>query len=272
MAVFYAFSGTELIAITAGETVDPRRTIPRALRMTLLRLVLFFVGAIFLIAALVPHPPRNDETVEGSSFVMVFERADIPAAADLMAVIVIVALLSAGNSGLYACSRLLYSLSCSHHLPAAFGRTTRRGVPLLAVTVSLAGGLLCLLSSVISPGVVYLALVSVAGFAVVAVWIVIVVAQLRYRCAYLASGGSVADMAYHTPGYPWVPLGALLACGASLVAVAFDPQQRAALLFGIPFVLLCLIAYRFLPAMPPAERSPADPPGNTHPEGPPARL
>lgn len=268
LAVFYAFSGTELIAIAAGETVDPHRTIPRALRVTLLRLVLFFVGAIFVVAALLPYPPETRDNVESSPFVLVFEQAGIPYAADLMAFIVIVALLSAGNSGLYACSRLLYSLARSRQLPAAFGRTTRRGVPLLAVTASLAGGLFSLLSSVLSPGAVYLALVSVAGFAVVAVWIIIVVAQIRYRRALLASGHEASELPYRAPGYPWVPLAALIACGVSLVAVAFDPQQRPSLIFGIPFVGLCLIVYRFLPSAAPTALSPAAPPGSSRREEP----
>lgn len=263
LAVLYAFSGTELIAITAGEAADPGRTIPRALRATLLRLVVFFVGAIVVVAALLPYPPGGEESVEGSPFVLVLERAGVPYAADLMALVVIVALLSAGNSGLYACSRLLYSLARAGQLPRAFGRTTRRGVPLLAVVVSLAGGLFSLLSSVFSPGGVYLALVSVAGFAVVAVWIVIVVAHLRHRRAYLAAGGSLRDLPYRAPGYPWIPRIALLACVASLVAVVFDPQQVSAVLFGVPFVALCLIAYRLLPNAAPPAQSPPAPPGSS---------
>ncbi|KQB87574.1 Amino-acid permease RocE [Corynebacterium lowii] len=269
LAVFYAFSGTELIAITAGETAEPQRTIPRALRATLLRLLLFFVGAIFVVAALLPYSPNGEaaeETVENSPFVMVFEQAGIPYAADLMAIVVIIALLSAGNSGLYACSRLLYSLAHKGQLPAAFGRTTAKGVPLLAVAVSLAGGLFSLFNSVLSPGGVYLALVSIAGFAVVAVWIIIVVAHLSYRRAYLAAGGSLADLPYRAPGYPWVPYLTLAACLVSLVAVAFDPNQVAALLFGVPFVVLCLAIYYLVVA--PAGRSPQGLPGNSRREGP----
>ncbi|AKK10967.1 amino acid permease [Corynebacterium uterequi] len=238
LAVFYAFSGTELIAIAAGETRDPHTTIPRALKATLLRLVVFFVGAIFVIAALIPFDRLKeiggDESVENSPFVLVFDLVGIPYAGDIMAVVIIVALLSAGNSGLYACSRLMYSMARAGQLPAAFGRTTAQGVPLLALSVSLAGGLIALVSSVVSPGAVYLALVSIAGFAVVAVWMVIIVSQMRLRATI-----DPTTLSYSTPGYPVVPIVALVACSLSLVAVAFDPNQVAALYFGIPFVLVC---------------------------------
>ncbi|WP_165241495.1 amino acid permease [Corynebacterium lizhenjunii] len=247
LAVFYAFSGTELIAIAAGEVKDPQRAIPAALRTTLVRLLVFFVGAIGVIAALIPWDElqhiSGDESVENSPFVIVFEQVGIPYAADIMAAVIIVALLSAGNSGLYACSRLLYSMSTVGQLPEIFGRTTARGVPLFAISLSILAGLAALVSSVLSPGAVYLALVSVAGFAVVAVWIVIVIAQMRNRSQYLARGGRLDDLAFRTPAYPVLPLVALAACVISLVAVAFDPSQVAALYFGIPFVGLCYLVH-----------------------------
>lgn len=247
LAVIYAFSGTELIGIAAGETADPHTAIPKALRITLVRLVLFFVGAIFVIAALVPLDKvwiDGDDSIEASPFVSVFDLVGIPHAADVMAAVVIIALLSAGNSGLYACSRLLYSLAETRQIHPAFGSVTKRGVPLLALVVSLGGGLVALVSSVVSPGTVYLALVSVAGFAVVAVWIVIVVAQIFNRRAFVRAGGDVSELPYRTPAYPWVPALALAILGISLVAVAFDPNQVAALWFGVPFVVLCYVYHR----------------------------
>lgn len=225
----------------------------------MIRLVIFFVGAIFVIAALVPWDQislLSDENIEASPFVAIFEIVGIPYAADIMAVVVIVALLSAGNSGLYACSRLMYSMAEMKQLPAAFGKTTEQGVPMLSLVISLAAGLVCLISSVVSPGAVYLALVSIAGFAVVAVWIVIVVAQMMNRRKLIAAGGNVDELAYKTPMYPWVPIIALVACIISLIAVAFDPNQVAALLFGIPFVVLCYIIHKFLIEKPAREEAP----------------
>ncbi|MGJ6121456.1 amino acid permease [Mycolicibacterium sp. Y3] len=241
LAVIYAFSGTELIAIAAGETKDPHTVIPKALRVTLIRLVLFFVGAIFVIAALVPWNSTwgDDDSVEASPFVSVFHLVGIPYAADIIAVVVVVALLSAGNSGLYACSRLLFSLAQAGQVHPVLGRVTRRGVPLVALAVSLAAGLVSLISSVASPDAVYLALVSVAGFAVVAVWAVIAYAQILNRRQIVQAGVDLNSLHYRTPGHPWVPAIAIVVLAISLIAVAFDSNQVSALIFGVPFVLLC---------------------------------
>ena len=148
-------------------------------------------------------------------------------------------------------------------LPTIFGKTTTRGVPLFAITVSLIAGLAALVSSVVSPGAVYLALVSIAGFAVVAVWMVIVVAQMRNRSQYLASGSKLEDLVYRTPFYPALPIATLLILAISLVAVAFDPSQVAALYFGIPFVGLCYLVHWAMRKR--AERSAPASSGSTHP-------
>ena len=107
LAVNFAFSGTELIGITAGEVEDPGTTIPRAIRATLARLVIFFIGSIVIIAALIPW---KDAGVEESPFVTVLSRIGVPYAGDLMNIVILAAILSAANSGLYASTRMLWSL------------------------------------------------------------------------------------------------------------------------------------------------------------------
>ena len=236
LAVFYAFSGSELIGVAAGETKDPGKNIPRALRSTVWRLVIFFIGAIAVIAAIVPYEQTG---VTDSPFVTVFEYIGIPFAADIMNFVIITALLSAGNSGLFSCARMLFSLAEEGHAPRAFTRLTRRGIPLIALSVSMIGGLASLISSVIAPETVYLVLVSIAGFAVVAVWMSIVASQFFHRRAFVRGGGDVSALAYRTPLFPFVPILAFVLLTISMVAVAFDPNQVAALYFGVPFVVAC---------------------------------
>jgi len=240
LAVFYAFSGSELVGVAAGETKDPSRNIPRALRSTVLRLVIFFIGAIAVIAAIVPYQKSG---VTQSPFVAVFDYVGIPYAADVMNFVIITALLSAGNSGLFSCARMLFSLSREGHGPRAFTKLTRRGIPLVALSVSMIGGLASLLSSVVAAQTVYLLLVSVAGFAVVAVWMSIVAAQFFHRRAFVRAGGDVKTLAYRTPFYPLVPILAFVLLLISVVAIAFDPNQIAALNFGIPFVVACYLFF-----------------------------
>jgi S-methylmethionine transporter len=122
-------------------------------------------------------------------------------------------------------------------------RLTRRGIPLVALTVSLGLGLVSLISSVIAPQTVYLVLVSIAGFAVVAVWMSIVASQFFHRRRFVREGGDVTTLPYRTPLYPVVPIVAFVLLAVSLVAIAFDPNQVAALYFGVPFVGLCYLYF-----------------------------
>lgn len=240
LAVFYAFSGSELIGVAAGETKDPAKNIPKALRSTVLRLVVLFVGAIAVIAAILPY---EDASVTSSPFVDVFQYVGVPYAPDIMNFVIITALLSAGNSGLFSCARMLFSLAEEGHAPKAFTRLTKRGVPLIALSVSILIGLVSLLTSVIAAGTVYLVLVSIAGFAVVAVWMSIVASQFFHRRKFVREGGDVSALAYRTPLYPALPIVAFSLLLLSIIAIAFDPNQVAALYFGIPFVAACYLFF-----------------------------
>ena len=200
LAVFYAFSGSELIGVAAGETSDPATNIPKAMRSTVIRLLIFFVGAIAVIAATVPFEQTG---LDESPFVTVFSSIGIPYAADFMNFVIITALLSAGNSGLFSCARMLYSLADEGHAPRKLKKLTRRGIPLVALSVSMLGGLASLISSVVAPETVYLMLVSVAGFAVVGVWMSITASHFFHRRAFVRNGGNVADLPYRAPFFPW---------------------------------------------------------------------
>lgn len=240
LAVFYAFSGSELIGVAAGETKDPEHNIPRALRSTVLRLLVMFVGSILVIAAIVPWESVG---VTESPFVDVFEYAGVPFAPDLMNFVIITALLSAGNSGLFSCARMLFSLAEQGNAPRSLARLTRRGVPIVALSVSMAFGLASLATSVIAADTVYLVLVSIAGFAVVAVWMSIVASQFLYRRRIIREQGDASSIKVPAPFYPFVPITAFVLLAISIVAIAFDPTQVAALWFGVPFVGLCYLYY-----------------------------
>lgn len=240
LAVNFAYSGTELIGIAAGEAVDPKRTVPLAIRTTVFRLVLFFVGTIIVLAILLPNDSKG---VLESPFVAVFERIGLPFAADIMNFVILTAILSAANSGLYAASRMLWSLSDQRMITPFFSKLNTSGVPTRAVLFSMLGGLLALFSSVYAPGSVYIALVSISGLAVVVVWMSISASQFMFRRRYLQEGNDLADLVYRTPWYPFVPILSFLMCLASLIGIAFDPTQRVALYFGVPFIVVCYIVH-----------------------------
>ncbi|AXG81869.1 amino acid permease [Streptomyces paludis] len=240
LAAFYAFSGSELIGVAAGETADPATAIPKALRVTVIRLLIFFVGAIGVIAATIPYDKVG---LDESPFVTVFSSIGVPYAADVMNFVIITALLSAGNSGLYSCARMLFSLSEEGQAPKRLRKVTTRGIPLTALAVSMLGGAASLVSSVAAPQTVYLVLVSIAGFAAVGVWMSIAASQFFHRRRFLRDGGDLGSLAYRTPFYPVVPVLAFALCLISLIGIALDPGQVAALYFGVPFVAGCYLYY-----------------------------
>ncbi|AIR00894.1 amino acid transporter [Pluralibacter gergoviae] len=240
VAVNFAYSGTELIGIAAGETENPRQAVPLAIRTTIARLIIFFLGTVFVLAALIPMQQAG---VEKSPFVLVFEKVGIPYAADIFNVVILTAILSAANSGLYASGRMLWSLSREKTLPECFSRVTARGVPLTALSVSMLGGVLALFSSVVAPDTVFVALSAISGFAVVGVWLSICASHYLFRRRHLAEGRALSELHYRAWGYPLVPLLGFALCLLACAGLAFDPTQRIALWCGIPFVALCYGVY-----------------------------
>lgn len=240
LAVNFAFSGTELIGVAAGESVDPHATLPRAIKNTVFRLILFFIGTVFVLACLLPAAEAG---VTESPFVTVFDRVGIPYAADVMNFVILTAILSAANSGLYASSRMLWSLSNERMAHPMFAKVNRHGIPFNALVFSMLGGILALLSSVWAADQVYVVLVSISGFAVVAVWMGIAASHYFFRKQFVAQGGQIDHLHFVAPMYPVVPLAALTLCGLSLIGIGFDPAQRIALYCGLPFVALTYAVY-----------------------------
>lgn len=240
LTVNFAFSGTELIGVTAGETKDPEKNIPKAIHTTLLRLVIFFIGSITVMAALIPYKQAG---VSQSPFVLVFNQIGLPFAGDLMNFVVLTAILSAANSGLYASTRMLWSLAHEKMISPRFAHTTSRGVPMLALCVSMIGGILALVSSVVAASTVYLVLVSISGLAVVIVWMAIALSEINFRRAFRRAGHQDSELKFKTPWYPVIPWAAFIMSLLSCVLIIFDPNQRIALLYMVPFIAVCYGAY-----------------------------
>lgn len=240
LTVVFAFSGTEVVGVAAGETKDPQKAIPKAVHTTVLRLAIFFIGSIAVMSALIPWQKAGVDT---SPFVLVFQSIGMPFAGDIMNFVVLTAVLSAANSGLYVCSRMVWSLAKEHMIPSALSKTNFHGVPVFAVLFSMAGSLLALLSSVVAASTVYLALVAVSGLATLVVWASVSVCHMLFRKRWISEGHSVSELRYKAPGYPFVPIAAIVMCVGALVLVVLDPSQRSTLLYMIPFVALCYVAY-----------------------------
>ncbi|MFC6253573.1 amino acid permease [Secundilactobacillus hailunensis] len=240
LTVNFAFSGTELIGVTAGETKNPETTLPRAIHTTLFRLIIFFIGSIVVMSALIPWQKAG---VNQSPFVLVFNSIGLPFAGDLMNFVVLTAILSAANSGLYASTRMLWSLANQGTIPIKIAKTNRHGIPMLALCLSMVGGILALASSVVAASTVYLVLVSISGLAVVIVWMAIALSEINFRKQWLKDGHTVAELKFKTPWYPVIPWTAFIMSLLSCVLIVFDPTQRPALFYMIPFIALCYAVY-----------------------------
>ena len=178
MVAGFSFQGTEMIGVAAGESKNPRRDVPRALTSVFWRIMLFYIGAMVIIGFLIPYTDPNLLTAaEGdiniSPFTLIFERAGIAFAAAAMNAVILTAVLSAGNSGLYVSARMLFSLA-------------QEGKALWLVNVS-----------------------GLAGFIT---WVGIAVAHYRFRRAYVRQGHSLNDLPYVAPFFPVGPIIAFIMC------------------------------------------------------------
>ncbi|MFC5589662.1 amino acid permease [Sporosarcina soli] len=242
MTVVYAFMGSEVVGVAAGETENPDKNIPRAIRTIVIRILLFYVLATIVLSAIVPW---KEAGILESPFVTVFDMVGIPYAADIMNFVILTAILSVGNTGMFACARILFSLSQSGHAPRMFGKLNKRGVPMNALTFTLIFAYVSLLSSVIAEETLFVLLLAISGVGGIVTWIVIAYSQIRFRRQYVAAGGKVGDLKYRVPFFPLIPIVCIAMCLALVAMTAFDPTQRISLFIGLGFIALCYVFYHF---------------------------
>ncbi|WP_406415547.1 amino acid permease [Streptomyces sp. NBC_00873] len=241
--VMFAFAGFETTFISAAETSDPGRSIRTAMRSLVWRLGLFYVVAISLVVTLLPwrESAGGDGSVQASPFVRVFADMGIPAAASLTNAVVLIAAISAANANLYGASRLLHSLGHDRLAPAALGRLNRRGVPVFALIGSACG--IAVAAGLAAYGVsnVLSVLVSIAIFAILLVWLLILASYLAFT---RGRGHASADgRGGRVPGgrrTAWAGIAGVLAVMATAAVV---PAMRQAAVIGLGFTLVLLAVY-----------------------------
>ena len=246
VVVAYAFNGTEIIGITAGESDNPRKSIPSAVNNTAIRTLVCYVLTIIVISAIVPW---REAGVNESIFAVVFQKAGIPYAFQIMTLVVVTSALSCGNSWLYCTTRMLWSLARDGAAPKVFGGLSKNKVPLAAMIFTILCSSVALFAEVTgSAGEFYVLLMSVAGLAGVVGWMAICLAQMNFRKRYLASGKKLADLGYRTPFFPAVPILGLLINAGVIVGSYFDETTRKGLIAFVPTTLFLLVCYYFFVA------------------------
>ena len=177
LASVFAYGGLETVTIAAAESENPVRGVAKAVRTAMWRIGLFYVGSMAVIVTLVPW---DDPAVAEGPYAAVLDHLDIPAAAQVMQVVVLVALMSAMNANIYGASRMAFSLVSRGQGPALLGRVSG-GVPRPAVLASSAFGFFAVLLSHWWPDTVFSWLLNMVGAAVLVVWAFTAAAQLRSR-------------------------------------------------------------------------------------------
>ncbi|MGY8526793.1 amino acid permease [Paracidovorax citrulli] len=259
MIAGFSFQGTELIGVAAGESAEPAKTIPRAVRQVFWRILLFYVLAIAVIGVLIPYTDpsllqANVQSIGVSPFTLVFRNAGLAFAAGVMNAVILTAVLSAGNSGMYASTRMLYNLATEGRAPRIFARLTRNGVPMPALLATTAVGGLCFLTSLFESKAVYLWLLSLSGMTGFIAWLGIAVSHYRFRKGWVMRGLPLERLPYRSPFFPYGPLFAFGLCLVIALGQGYeswragtvDLTSMIATYIGIPLFLGIWLAYRLV--------------------------
>ena len=177
VTVIFSMVGPEIATIAAAESADPERAIAKAANSVIIRIAIFFVGSIFLIATILPW----NEDREASPFVAAFTAMGIPYADQIMNAVVLTAVLSCLNSGMYTASRMLFVLAARREAPAKLVEVNGRGVPVYAIGLSAFIGLLCVIAAAFSPDTIFAFLLNSSGAIILFVYLFIVVSQIVLR-------------------------------------------------------------------------------------------
>ena len=244
MAAGFSFQGTELLGVAAGESDDPEKSIPKAVRQVFWRILLFYILAILVIGLLIPYTDKNlaMEDVAMSPFTIIFDKAGIAFAASVMNAIILTAVLSAGNSGMYASTRMLWDLARDGKAPKFLAKLNKNGVPVNALIVTSLVGTIAFLASFFGDGVVYVWLLNASGMSGFIAWLGIAISHYRFRKAYVAQGRDLNDLPYRSRLFPFGPIFAFILC-----AIVILGQNYSAFLGGHIDWTSILISYIGLP-------------------------
>lgn len=257
MVVGFSFQGTELIGIAAGESEDPEKNIPRAVRQVFWRILLFYVLAILVISLIIPYTDpnllRNDvQDISVSPFTLVFEHAGLLSAAAVMNAVILTSVLSAGNSGMYASTRMLYTLACDGNAPRIFARLSKGGVPRYALVATTVVAALCFLTSMFGNQTVYLWLLNTSGMTGFIAWLGIAISHYRFRVGYVLQGYNPDNLPYRSRFFPLGPVFAFVLCliitlgqnYEAFLSAHIDWVAVSATYIGIPLFLVIWFGYK----------------------------
>jgi histidine transporter len=237
--VMFAFGGIETIGVTAGEAANPGKSIPQAVNTVPVRVLLFYVLTIGVLMTLFPW---NRITGETSPFVQIFSSLGVPVAGHILNAVVITAALSAVNSDIFGAGRILFGLSRQGHAPAVFGRISRTGVPWMTVVMMTGVLLVGVVLNAVIPEDVFLVIASIATFATVWVWVMILASHVAMKREIARK--SLAPSAFPVPLWPLASALTIVFMAGVIVILGMYPDTQVALWVGGAWLVLLAVAFR----------------------------
>ncbi|MGW5028148.1 amino acid permease, partial [Streptomyces albidoflavus] len=244
--VMFAFLAVELVGVTAGESKDPEKTLPKAINTVPWRIAVFYVGALVMILSVVPWTEFQPGI---SPFVAAFEKMGLGVGAAIVNFVVLTAALSSCNSGMYSTGRMLRDLALNGQGPKFFTRLTRSGTPLVGTTFSAALMMVGVWINYQWPGEAFNYVVSFATISGMWAWVMILVCQIRYRAK--ADRGELPVSSFRAPGAPFTSWFALCFLALVVVMMGIDPDTRISLYCAPLWAAILLVSYRVLRARDP---------------------
>ncbi|MBC9049591.1 amino acid permease [Mycobacterium tuberculosis variant africanum] len=221
VVAIFSMTGTEVVTIAAAEAPDPQRAVQRAMSTVVARIVIFFVGSVFLLTVILPW---NSLELGASPYVAALRHMGIGGADQIMNAVVLTAVLSCLNSGLYTASRMLFVLAARQEAPAQLVKVNLRGVPTSAIMGSSVVGFLCVIMAWVSPATVFVFLLNSSGAVILFVYLLIALSQIVLRRQ--TSGQNLGVRMWLFPGLSIVTVTGIVAV---LARMAFDYAARSQL-------------------------------------------
>ncbi|HDT9230629.1 TPA: amino acid permease [Listeria monocytogenes] len=259
----FSFQGTEMVGIAAGESATPETSVPKVIKQVFWRILLFYIFAIFIIGMIIPYTNPNLLSAEAtdvaiSPFTLVFEKAGLAFAASVMNAVILTSVLSAGNSGLYASTRMLWAMARDKKAPKFLGKVNRRGIPMAALIVTTIVGAMTFITTLTENGtVIYTWLLSASGLTGFIAWVGIAISHYRFRKAFIKQGHDLSELKYKAKFFPFGPILALILCILVIVgqdyAAFLKPEftnpawwQKIGISYiGLPIFLVFWLSFKF---------------------------
>ncbi|ACD22506.1 MULTISPECIES: amino acid permease [Clostridium] len=238
--VVFAFTGIELVGLTAGETENPEYVIPKAINNIPIRIIIFYIGALTVIMSIYPWNSINPDK---SPFVQVFAAVGIAAAASIVNFVVLTSAASACNSGIFSTSRMVYSLAKENNAPESMKKLTSNQVPSNATMFSAAVILISVILNYIMPEGVFVLITSISTFCFIFIWVIIVICHLRYR---KTNPELATKSKFKMPLYPIINYIILVFFAFVIVVLALNNETRVAIFVTPIWFIILGVIYKIL--------------------------